>query len=222
VDETQRAIAREIAHRHLAAGDALGWFEALYTQANGEPSIIPWADLAPNPNVFHWLDKQRPPIAGRRALKVGCGLGDDAEELARRGFCTTAFDISPTAIRWCTSRYPYSSVSYVVADLFQPPVAWRRAFDLVIESYTLQVLPPELRPPAITRIAEFLAPGGTLLVVARGREPGDPPGRMPWPLIRKELSLFPRQGLREIDFDDYVDGETPPVRRFRALYRREG
>ena len=40
---------------------------------------------------------------------------------------------------------------------------------LVFEAYTLQVLPPELRASAVAAIAECLAPGGKLLVVARGR-----------------------------------------------------
>jgi hypothetical protein len=55
-DESKRAAARDIAHRHLSTGDALGWFEELYSQAQGDPSVIPWADLAPNPNLVEWLN----------------------------------------------------------------------------------------------------------------------------------------------------------------------
>ena len=54
--ETHRQTARDLAHKHIAAGDALGWFEVLYAQADGDSSIIPWADLAPNPNLVEWLD----------------------------------------------------------------------------------------------------------------------------------------------------------------------
>ena len=187
MDETLRTTARELARKHLAAGDALGWFEALYAQADGDPSIIPWADLAPNPNLVDWLDATCVHGRGHKALKVGCGLGDDAEELALRGFDTTAFDVPPTAISWCHRRYPRSSVTYLTADLFDAPHAWQGAFSLVVESYTLQVLTPDLRREAIRHIAEFVAPQGTLLVVARGREPTDPEGKMPWPLMKKEL-----------------------------------
>jgi len=219
--ETQRATARTIAQRHLTAGDATGWFEDLYSQAAGDASIIPWADLVPNPSVVTWLDYHRVAGAGREALKIGCGLGDDAEELARRGFKTTAFDISESAIVWCRRRYPQSSVSYVVADLFRAPSEWRGAFDFIVESYTLQVLPPYLRREAIDHIAAFVAPHGTLLVVSRGREPGEPPGEMPWPLTKDELTVFLRHGLKEVSFEDYMDDEDPPVRRFRVAYRRE-
>lgn len=219
--EEERATARDIARRHLATGDALGWFEALYARAAGDAAIIPWADLIPNPNVITWLDQHQVAGTGRHALKIGCGLGDDAEELARRGFRTTAFDISASAIAWCRRRYPGSPVAYVVEDLFRAPIEWRGTFDFVLESYTLQVLPPSLRQAAIKHIAAFVAPHGTLLVVSRGREPDDPQGDMPWPLTKEELTDFLRLGLKEVSFEDYVDDEEPPVRRFRVAYRRE-
>jgi len=219
--ERERARARDIAQRHLATDDALGWFEALYARAAGDAAIIPWADLMPNQNVIQWLEQHQVAGAGREALKIGCGLGDDAEELARRGFRTTAFDISASAIAWCRRRFPQSPAMYVVADLFRAPIEWRGKFDFVLESYTLQVLPPSLRREAINHIASFVAPRGTLLVVSRGREPDEPHGEMPWPLMKDELTDFLRLGLKEVGFEDYVDDEEPPVRRFRVAYQRD-
>lgn len=218
--EEQRAIAREIAYKHLKAGDPLSWFEDLYSRAGDDTSIIPWADLTPNPNLIDWLERTECAGPGK-ALKIGCGLGDDAEELTRRGFETTAFDISASAIMWCRRRYPQSSVSYVVEDLFSAPTEWKAGFQFVLESYTLQVLPPDHRAEAVSCIASFVAPEGTLLVIARGREPNEPEGKMPWPLKKDELSLFETQGIRKVSFEDYKDNENPPVRRFRATYRRE-
>ena len=90
----------------------------------------------------------------------------------------------------------------------------------MLESYTLQVLTEDLRKPAIQSISSFTAPGGTLLVIARGREITDPPGEMPWPLIRDELKGFEDQGLKEVSFERYFDREDPPVLRFRAEYTR--
>lgn len=221
MSEEHRATAREIAHRHLDAGDPLGWFEDLYSRASENASVIPWADLEPNPNLTEWLNRWEITNRGR-AIKVGSGLGDDAEELSRRGFETTAFDISESAIAWTRRRYPQSSVSYVVSDLFSTPSDWKTYFDFVLESYTLQVLPPDLHAEAARCIASFVSPGGTLLVITRGRDPGDPEGKMPWPLTKGELRLFETHGLTEISFEDYVDNEDPPVRRFRATYRKAG
>ena len=121
MSETQRATAREIAHKHLDSGDPLGWFEDLYSQADEKSSIIPWADLEPNPNLIDWLNQNGTAHSGL-AITIGSGLGDDAEELSRRGFETTAFDISESAIAWNRKRFAKSSVSYFVADLFSAPI----------------------------------------------------------------------------------------------------
>jgi SAM-dependent methyltransferase len=215
-----RRKAGDLARESLAAGDATGWFETLYRQAGGDPGGVSWADLAPNPNLVAWLDREHVAGGGRRALKIGGGLGDDAEELARRGFVVTAFDVSPTAVAWCRRRFPGSVVRYQVADLLRPPPAWRGAFDFVLESYTLQVLPPDARATALRSVAAFVAPHGELLLIARGRESKDGEGAMPWPLLRRELEGFAKAGLTELAFEDFLDAETPPVRRFRVHYRR--
>src|SRR4051794_3868292 len=96
-----RDCARKFAAEHLARGDAIGWFEKLYAQAGEDPATIPWADLTPNQNIVEWLDRHAARGDGRRAIVIGCGLGDDAEELARRGFDVTAFDVAPSAVQWC-------------------------------------------------------------------------------------------------------------------------
>ena len=218
--QPDRAMARRLAHESLARGDATGWFDVLYDAAQGDASQIPWADLRVNPNLAGWLGKRRPAGRGNRALVVGCGLGDDAEELAGLGFEVTAFDVSARAVDWCRRRFSDSTVDYRVADLLNPPSAWQVAFDFVLEIYTLQVLPPELRARAIVNLATCVAPGGTLLVVARGREPGDDSGSMPWPLTKDELDFIGQHDLETISFEDYRDDEDPPVRRFRVEYRR--
>jgi SAM-dependent methyltransferase len=215
-----RARARELAKTFLEQGDAKGWFEALYAEADGAAGRIPWADLVPNPHLVSWLDENNARGEGRRALVIGCGLGDDAELLAARGFDVTAFDISATAIKWSQRRYPNSKVDYIVADLFELPVEWREAFHLAVEVNTLQVLPAELRPSAISVTVNCVTRSGALLVIARSREPNDDPGSMPWPLTVSDLEPFAQSGLELISFEDFFDQEDPPVRRFRVQYRK--
>ncbi len=217
----RRQTARRLAQSAVERGEPLAWFEELYSRADSaDVSVVPWADLEPNPNLVQWLDREALEGAGRRALVVGCGLGDDAEELDRRGFAVTAFDISASAIELAMRRFPSTRVAYQADDLFHPPAAWSGGYDLVHEAYTLQVLPVELRPAAMRRLAAFVAEGGTLLVIARAREAGEPLDQMPWPVAQAELSLLGRCGLEEHSFEDYLDAEKPPVRRFRARYRR--
>jgi 2-polyprenyl-3-methyl-5-hydroxy-6-metoxy-1,4-benzoquinol methylase len=130
-------------------------FEELYASVGDELARIPWASRQPHPMLVPWLD-ERPPGAGRQALVVGCGLGDDAEELSRHGHRVSAFDYSATAIDWCRRRFPESSADYRVADLFDLPDGWAQRFDVVVEINTIQSLPPQRRTETIEAIAATL------------------------------------------------------------------
>jgi SAM-dependent methyltransferase len=219
--DPKRAPARELAASYVARGDATGWFEELYRRAEGDSTKVPWADLRPNPNVVEWLEANPTDGDGQTALVVGCGLGDDAEYIATLGFRVTAFDISPSAIGWCQRRFPNSAVSYEIGDLLAPSADWRGSFDFVLEAYTLQVLPEELRKKAIAALAATVKPGGTLVVVCRGRNPADPKGQMPWPLLQEELCALERVGLSLVAFEEFWDRhDDPPAWRFRAQYMR--
>jgi SAM-dependent methyltransferase len=221
--EHARRRVRGVAQESLQRGDGTGWFERVYATAEGNPGAIPWVDLRANRSVLEWIRREGLTGAGQKALVVGCGVGDDAEQLARLGFEVVAFDIAPSAIDWCRRRFPSSPVQYAVADVLTPPAAWRHAFDFVLEAFTVQVLTGALRARAIASIAGFVAPEGTLLVVAGGREPEDDPGSMPWPLTRNELGGFEQAGLRAVHVEDYLDHQAdPPVRRFRVRYQRPG
>ena len=215
---TDRTRARSLAQDSIDRGDAVGWFERLYAEAARGEAIVPWTDLEPNPHVVEWLDRESPPAG--RALDIGTGVGDTAEELSRRGFRVVAFDVSPTAVAEARRRFPQTRVDYRVADLLRLPAELDATFDLVVECYTLQVLPPQARAEAIASLRRTVAPGGSLLVVARGREPEEPQGQMPWPLTRTEVESLAGDGLHLIAFEDFVDDEDPPVRRFRAVFRR--
>jgi SAM-dependent methyltransferase len=217
--EEARRQADAIIHEHYRRGDPVGWFEAVYQQAGGDTTVIPWADLEPNPAVVEWFEREQIKAGGKSAVVIGCGLGDDAEYLAVKGYKVTAFDISPTAVAWCRGRFPQTQVSYQVADLFTLSPNW--LFDLVVEVYTVQTLPVALRDRAISSVARLVETGGYLLAVGRFARSEAEQGELPpLPLTREELNGFTRAGLDEVQLEIFNDAETPPVRRFRALYRR--
>ncbi len=217
--EQVRARTRQVVERHLDRGDVTGWLEALYAMADGDAGKVPWADLVANPHLVAWAERGAVGDDGGRALVIGCGLGDDAEYLVSLGFDVVGFDVAPTAIEWCRRRFGQSRVDYRVADLLAMPGEWNGAFDLVVEIYTLQSLPVEVQPEAMRCIAGSVRAAGTLLVICRGRDDDADRGQIPWPLSKADLARFGDFGLREMSFDDYMDDEDPPVRRFRVVYR---
>ncbi|MEM8830611.1 MAG: class I SAM-dependent methyltransferase [Cyanobacteria bacterium P01_G01_bin.19] len=181
-------------------------------------SDIQWADLAINPNLDSWVKKNNVRGDRKQALVVGCGLGDDAQALSELGFGVTGFDISPTAIAWCKKRFPESPVNYIVDDLLNPQVINKHKYDFILESYTLQALPADVRSQGIESISKLLAHQGTLLVICRGREESEPATSLPFPLTKKELALFERLGLEQVEFEDYLNHQSKPGRRFRIEY----
>ncbi|MTJ09997.1 bifunctional 2-polyprenyl-6-hydroxyphenol methylase/3-demethylubiquinol 3-O-methyltransferase UbiG [Anabaena sp. UHCC 0204] len=216
-----RAYVQNLAQQYIEAGKPKEWFEQLYSQANNDSKAIPWADMKPNHNLVQWLDDHHIQGQGKTALTIGCGLGDDAEELSQRGFKVTGFDISSSAIEWCKNRFRNSTVEYRVADLLNPPIQWNQTFDFVLESYTLQALPHTLSSQAISLIADFLAPDGILLVICRGRNIEDQLEKVPYPLTKDQVMKFVDAGLSLVDFEDYLDQERGSVvRRFRATFKK--
>jgi SAM-dependent methyltransferase len=216
-----RENAKKIASEYAERGDSTGWFDALYKEAAGDNGHIPWADLEPNKFLKAWAEKTDLQGNGRKALVVGCGLGDDAKFLDDLGFNVTAFDISPTAIEWAKRLYTDADVTFETADLFQPPRGWLGAFDFVLEVYTIQPLPLELRPKVIDSVAAFVGDKSNLVVVTRGREDDEEPLELPWALSRKDLSRFGANGLRQIHFEEMWGDEDEPVKRFVVEYERE-
>ncbi|MBE9209741.1 class I SAM-dependent methyltransferase [Nostoc sp. LEGE 06077] len=211
---------QQLAQEALQKAQPSTWFDVLYAEAQGDATQIPWAKLSPHPYLQEWLAHHQPFALGQKALIIGCGLGDDAEALAKLGFEVTAFDISPTAIAWCQQRFPDSSVNYIVADLFALPAQWHLAFDFVFECRNIQALPLNVRSLVISSIASLVAPDGTLLLINRVRDTEVEPSGPPWPLSEEELKLFESLGLRQVEKIVYQESEQFNVEQVRIEYQR--
>lgn len=190
--------------------------------------MVPWDRGEPHRLLVDWVERRRLQGHGKRAVVIGSGLGEDAEYVARHGFTTVAFDIAPTAVDAARRRFPGSPVQYVVADLLDLPVRWRGAFDLVIEIFTVQALPPGYRRQATHNAGTLVAPGGTLVVIAAARDAardandgddGDVPGP-PWPLTRREIDAFAGYGIEPVRIDNVPLPDAPDIRRWRTEFRR--
>lgn len=200
--------------------DPLGWFDSIYADAEGDYRDVFWADLEPNPYLVSWLKEH--PLNGKKkkAIAIGCGVGDDAEIMAEHGYKVTAFDIAPTAIELCKKRYPHTDVTYVVEDLFDHPESWFGDYDFVYECNTIQVLPGKYRKKAMISMVGLMKNNADILVSCRSRNAGEQEDAIPLPLDKEEINTFISLGLEEKSFLAYDDTQNPPVPHFFAHYRK--
>lgn len=111
-------------------------------------------------------------LAAGRALDIGCGEGADALWLAERGWQVLGIDVSDVAIDRARDEAHSRTVpggpglagsaEFRRADL-REWVPEHRAFDLVIAFFVH--LPVDERDLVFARLADAVAPGGTLLLV---------------------------------------------------------
>ena len=119
----------------------------------------------PNPVLVTEIAELKP----GSALDAGAGEGADACWLAERGWQVTALDLSTTAIGRASAEAERLGldIDWRVVDLTQNPAL--STYDLVSSFYVHQ--PPEPRRAVFARLADAVAPGGTLLIV--GHDPSD-------------------------------------------------
>jgi SAM-dependent methyltransferase len=218
--EDPDAVTARLAAESFAGGDPTGWFEVLYAEAAAGQATVPWDRDEPEPLLVDWTRLRYPGGSAGRALVVGCGLGRDAEHVSSLGFATVAFDIARTAIEGARQRHPGSAVDYVVADLLDPAAEWTGAFELVVESITVQALPAWLRPEAIARIRAMVAPGGELVVISGIRADGEEVDGPPWPLTRAEIDSFAAGDLEALRVERLPRPDVPGTDRWRAVFHR--
>lgn len=133
------------------------YWEQHWAQAPGTTGDL---STDPSPYVLEAVLGLRP----ASALDAGCGNGTDAIWLAGRGWHATGADISGRALATAAERARRASVDtrveWVETDLtaWEPEARW----DLVMTNYAHPALP---QLAFYARIAEWVAPGGTLLIV---------------------------------------------------------
>ena len=212
---------KEMVRDYQKRDEPLGWFDSVYSDAEGDHNAVFWADLSVNTYLEEWL-KSNPVEKGKskKAIAIGCGVGDDAESMAQYGYDVTAFDIAPTAIDLCRKRYVDSNVTYVVADLFNYPDEWFETYDLVYECNTIQVLPGKYRHIAMKAMVTLMSNDATLLVSCRSRNKGEQENDIPLPLDKEEIDTFCKLGLLEKTFLAYDDTQELSIPHFFATYVR--
>jgi SAM-dependent methyltransferase len=174
----------------------------------------------PDPHVVEETRGLRPGTA----IDVGCGTGADAVRLAEQGWTVTGVDVAPSALAAAAERGARAgvTVAWVEADV----TVWSPAtpFDLVTTAYTHAAVP---QLELYRRLSGWVAPGGTLLVVAHasrgghtadGHEP--PPGSTVSPeevAAQLEATGWRIRTARE----DSTEVPGHPVRHHAVIVRAE-
>ena len=198
------------------------WFETLYSGTSEGGQGVPWANMATHPLFKSWIDKNPIDGAGKTALVVGCGMGDDAIELESHGFKVTAFDVSTSAVEHCKTRFPNSGVEFVQADLIEGVPRWRGKFDFVLEIFTIQALPPKYEKTLIRNIADFVSENGNLLLITETQQENRTfENGPPWLLNNDYIKSFENCGLNllfnSIGTETEVGGEI-----HLSIFQRQG
>ncbi|WP_223396486.1 SAM-dependent methyltransferase [Nocardioides rotundus] len=151
------------ADRDTPAFDRDYWEEQWITGAGGAMATAP-----PNPHLVAEVAALDPGTA----LEAGAGAGAEAIWLAGRGWRVTAADISAEALGRARDRARSAGgedrITWVEADLS----AWEpeERFDLVTTHYAHPSIP---QLAFYARLAGWVAPGGSLLVVGHRQAPDD-------------------------------------------------
>jgi SAM-dependent methyltransferase len=132
----------------------------------------PWDIGAPQPALDALLDEHPP---AEPVLDVGCGSGDLAIALARRGLHVLGIDFVEAAIAQARARagaLPPDAAGRLelrVADALRPSLLEQR-FGAVVDSGFFHVLEPDQRDGFVDELAATLLPGGRYYLLAFATE----------------------------------------------------
>jgi ubiquinone/menaquinone biosynthesis C-methylase UbiE len=156
---------REKVMRHFAR-TARDW-KRLYHEAERLP---PRMIRERHALALRWIESMEL-APGARVLEVGCGAGQTAVELARRGFRVHALDAVPEMLELTAAEARAAGVTNLTAALGDVHALELsdESFDVVIALGVLPWLHAEA--PALAEMARVLRRGGWLLVTADNRAP---------------------------------------------------
>ncbi|MEV5831674.1 class I SAM-dependent methyltransferase [Spirillospora sp. NPDC052242] len=128
----------------------------------------------PNPHLVREVHDLEPGTA----LDAGCGAGAEAVWLASRGWRVTGADIADQALARTAERAAASGVADRVRPVRADLSVWEpdTTYDLVTTHYAHPAMP---QLEFYDRIASWVAPGGTLLIVAHLHHNGHRQGHGP-------------------------------------------
>lgn len=141
-----------------------------------EKGDLPWQIDRPQPEVLNLIEKGKfeSPV-----LDLGCGAGDNAIELARRGYRVLGVDLVPEALRLAREKAAKAGLAhppeFFVGDALTLGESGLEA-DTVLDCALFHIFEDAERPAYVRGLEAVLAPGGRLHILCfselETREPG--------------------------------------------------
>lgn len=162
----------------------------------------PWDLGGPHPELVARLAEDpllgTDPNGGRRALVPGCGLGHDAEALAKAGWSVTAVDFATELEPLVRGRFGPLGCRFVAADAltFEDD----EPYDFLFDHTFFCALHPEDRPGFGGLANRLLAVGGKLISIVFPAQKPLEAGGPPWGMTTVDVT-----GVLGSEFEEAVD-----------------
>ncbi|WP_330233679.1 class I SAM-dependent methyltransferase [Nocardia sp. NBC_00508] len=156
------------------------------------------------------------PASGARVVDIGCGPGDFARMLARRGGQVTGVDPSPQMIDYATARsrdLTHCRFELGTAQSLPLPDA---SADLVTSTFAMHHIPAAHRSDAVAQMFRVLRPGGRLLLADT-----HPTG----PVLSTAVRVMARFAAHRTHDTAHDNGDhlaSIDIRRYRDVLRASG
>ena len=174
--------------------------------ANGSDDVLSAARAKPAARMLtDWLP--RLDLHGGVALDLGCGVGAEAEYLAKNGFMVDAIDKSETVVKTAKERTSGLTVEVIQGD-FREFALRPGYYALAVAVNSLPFVPKEECRTLLQSVQESIKPGGAVILSVYGPEHA-------WANSRADMSFWGVDEFRDlwkgwdIQAIDEVKGPAP-------------
>ncbi len=148
--------------------------------------VTPWDAGTPEPLVIRFIEEQN--IQPCSMIDLGCGAGNEAIALAKRGFRVTGVDISERAIIEAQKRAKDASVSCLFLTGNILDMSMQQTYDFVLDRACFHFIDSEERPRYVETVKRFLRPGGLFILFTSSEHD---PAKGPYQFTEQEIrNLF--------------------------------
>ncbi len=149
-------------------------WESMYEKSPGQ---IPWEIYEPPIELIEVIENQI--VKPCETLDIGCGTGNYAIYLSKKGFTVTAIDISENALAIAREKALQAGVeiTFIKADALELTQTLHKKFGFILDYSLLHHIPLENTRVYSQQFKKLLLPKGKLLMICYSEEDEDAKGQ---------------------------------------------